>query len=41
MGLGETEANCYLAFPLWDPWVEVEVHSAPPLALTQGAQVSM
>ena len=41
MGLGETEANCYLAFPLRDSRVEVEVRSVPPLALIQGAQVSM
>ena len=26
MGLGETEANCYLAFPLRDLRVEVETH---------------
>ena len=41
MGLGETEANCYLAFPLRDLRVEVEAHWVPPLALTQVAQVSM
>ena len=43
MGLGETEANCYLAFPfpLRDLRVGAEARWVPPLALTQDAQVSM
>ena len=41
MGLGETEANCYLAFPLRDLRVEVETRWVPPLASTQDAQVSI
>ena len=43
MGLGETEANCYLAlpFPLRDLWVGAEARWVPPLASTQETQVSM